>query len=185
VQRASQSQDDPEPQDDLWLSHRQLYDWVALMGLVMTLPASLDAQLKQDAGLNLFEYHILVELAAVPGRVRVMSELAAYTRGSLSRLSHAVSRLEAAGWVQRRSCGGAGRRTEAQLTDAGWQKLQQTAPGHVREARRLVIDTLTVDQLRQLGTAARLIVSAADPQVAATLLASEPLIRNGDEHEQA
>ena len=66
-------------------------------------------------------------------------------RGSLSRLSHAVSRLERAGWVERRSCGGAGRRTEARLTDKGWQQIRQTAPGHVREVRRLVIDALTGD----------------------------------------
>jgi DNA-binding MarR family transcriptional regulator len=156
-------------QDAPWLSHEQLREWVSLMALLMTVPASLDAQLKQDAGLNLFEYHILVELAAAPGRTRVLSELAAQTRGSLSRLSHAVSRLEASGWVERRSCGGAGRRTEAILTAAGWRKLQETAPGHVREARRLVIDALTAQQLEDLGEAARRIVAVANPEIGATL----------------
>jgi DNA-binding MarR family transcriptional regulator len=157
-----------------WLSHEQVYDWRSLIALVMTLPVSLDAQLKQDAGINLFEYHILVELAAAPDRMRVMSELAARTRGSLSRLSHAVSRLETDGWVRRRSCGGAGRRTEAHLTAAGWRKLQQTAPAHVREARRLVVDALTAEQLQDLGAAARLIVTRADPSVAETLTRTEP-----------
>jgi DNA-binding MarR family transcriptional regulator len=92
--------------------------------------------------------------------------LAACTRGSLSRLSHAVSRLERAGWVARRSCGGAGRRTEVRLTDEGWQKIRQTAPGHVREARRLVIDALTGDALQALGEAAGQVVAAADPVIA-------------------
>jgi DNA-binding MarR family transcriptional regulator len=160
---------DSVEQDVPWLSHEQLREWKSLMGLLMTVPASLDAQLKQDAGLNSFEYHILVELAEAPGRTRVLSELATYARGSLSRLSHAVSRLEAAGWVERRSCGGAGRRTEAVLTAAGWRKLQQTAPGHVREARRLVIDALTAGQLENLGEAARCIVAVANPEIAATL----------------
>jgi DNA-binding MarR family transcriptional regulator len=156
-------------QDGRWLSPEQLREWKSLMALLMTVPTSLDAQLKQDAGLNLFEYHILVELAEAPERARVLSELAAQTRGSLSRLSHAVSRLEAAGWVERRSCGGAGRRTEALLTAAGWRKLQQAAPGHVREARRLVIDALTADQLEDLGEAARRIVAMANPEIGATL----------------
>jgi DNA-binding MarR family transcriptional regulator len=155
--------------DGLWLSQEQLHDWVALMALVMTLPMSLDAQLKKDAGLNLFEYHVLVELAEAPGRMRVMTELAHHTRGSLSRLSHAVSRLEAAGWVRRRACGGAGRKTEAHLTDEGWQKLRESAPGHVRQARRLVVDALTPDQLAGLGVAARSVVAATDPEIAATL----------------
>jgi DNA-binding MarR family transcriptional regulator len=160
-------------QDGRWLSPEQLREWKSLMALLMTVPTSLDAQLKQDAGLNLFEYHILVELAEAPERARVLSELAAQTRGSLSRLSHAVSRLEAAGWVERRSCGGAGRRTEAILTAAGWRKLQQAAPGHVREARRLVIDALTADQLEDLGEAARRIVAMANPQIGATLTEDE------------
>ena len=165
--------DNSAEQGTRWLSPEQLGEWKSLMGLLMIVPASLDAQLKQDAGLNLFEYHILVELAEAPERTRVMSELAGQTRGSLSRLSHAVSRLEAAGWVVRRSCGGAGRRTEAILTAAGWRKLQQAAPGHVREARRLVIDALTAEQLEDLGEAARCIVAVANPEIGATLAGSE------------
>jgi DNA-binding MarR family transcriptional regulator len=166
--------DNSAEQGTRWLSPEQLVEWKSLMGLLMIVPASLDAQLKQDAGLNLFEYHILVELAEAPERTRVMSELAGQTRGSLSRLSHAVSRLEAAGWVERRSCGGVGRRTEAILTAAGWRKLRQAAPGHVREARRLVIDALTAEQLENLGEAARRIVAVARPEIAATLTGSEP-----------
>ena len=156
--------DNSAEQDGPWLSQEQLHEWKSLVAMLMTVPASLDAQLKQDAGLNLFEYHILVELSGAPERSRVLSELAAQTRGSLSRLSHAVSRLEAAGWVERRSCGGAGRRTEAILTAAGWRKLRQAAPGHVREARRLVIDALTPGQLENLGEAARCIVAVANPR---------------------
>ncbi|MCD2193019.1 MarR family winged helix-turn-helix transcriptional regulator [Actinomycetospora endophytica] len=165
--------DATQDRDEPWLSSEQLRDWAALVAMLMTLPVSLDAQLKKDAGLNLFEYHVLVELAEAPGRTRVMTSLAAHTRGSLSRLSHAVSRLEAAGWVQRRACGGAGRRTEAHLTPEGWRKLQESAPGHVRQARRLVVDALTPDQLEDLGTAARRIVAATDPEVAATLLSRD------------
>jgi DNA-binding MarR family transcriptional regulator len=165
--------DNSAEQDGLWLSPEQLCEWKSLVALLMTVPTSLDAQLKQDAGLNLFEYHILVELAGAPERSRILSELAAQTRGSLSRLSHAVSRLEAAGWVERRSCGGAGRRTEAILTAAGWRKLQQASPGHVREARRLVIDALTAEQLKDLGAAARCIVAVANPEIGATLTENE------------
>ena len=166
--------DNSAEQGTRWLSPEQLGEWKSLMALLMIVPASLDAQLKQDAGLNLFEYHILVELADAPERTRVMSELAGQTRGSLSRLSHAVSRLEAAGWVERRACGGAGRRTEAILTAAGWRKLRQAAPGHVREARRLVIDALTAEQLEGLGEAARSILAVAGPEIAAALTGSEP-----------
>ena len=149
-----------------WLDSQQINAWKALMGLVMTLPVALDAQLKRDAGLNAFEYHVMASLAEAPGRTRMMSELAVQARGSLSRLSHAVSRLERDGWVERRSCGGAGRRTEARLTDQGWEKIQEAAPGHVREARRLVVDTLSAEQLTALGEAARKVVAVTDPVIA-------------------
>lgn len=166
--------DDPEARQERWLSPEQLQEWVAVMALVMTLPASLDAQLRKETGLNLFEYHVLVELGETRSGMRVMSELATRTRGSLSRLSHAVSRLEAAGWVERRACGGAGRRTEARLTPAGRKKLEESAPGHVREARRLVIDALTPEELANLGAAARRIVAVTAPEIAATLPVPRP-----------
>ncbi|SDE61412.1 YD repeat-containing protein [Blastococcus fimeti] len=145
--------------DVAWLSAAQQQDWAALVRLVMTLPAALDAQLKRDAGVNSFEYHLLANLATAPDRTLVLSDLAEAAQGSLSRLSHAITRLERAGWVERRACNDRGRRVEARLTDAGVAKLEEMAPGHVREARRLVVDVLTPEQLAALGEAARAITA--------------------------
>ena len=152
-----------------WLTNGESEDWMALMDLLLTLPAALDAQLKRDAGMNTFEYHVLVALDATPGGVQPMTDLAELTRVSPSRLSHAVTRLERAGWVERRECREAGRRTAAVLTEAGREKLRDTAPGHVREARRLVVDALAPEQLAALGTSARTIVAQAAPEVARAL----------------
>ena len=152
-----------EPDDVEWLTPRQMRDWVALVSLLRALPASLDAQLKREAGINAFEYHVLASLSEAPDRRLPMRDLAALSGGSLSRLSHAVSRLETAGWVERRACAQAGHHNEARLTEEGWEKIQQAAPGHVREVRRLVIDPLTDEQLTALGSAARTIAEAADP----------------------
>ncbi|WP_299572250.1 MarR family transcriptional regulator [uncultured Williamsia sp.] len=159
----------PDTHDDVWLSHDQQRDWASLVAVLMTLPGKLDAQLKQVAGINFYEYSVMVSLSEAPGRVSVMSDLAVEAKGSLSRLSHAVSRLETAGWVERRSCGGAGRRTEVVMTETGWQELQRIAPTHVAEVRRLVVDAMDATQLEQLGSAARLIVAAVDPALAAML----------------
>jgi DNA-binding MarR family transcriptional regulator len=156
-------------QDDPWLSPEQLHDWQALVALFMTLPAALDGQLRRDAGVNLFEYHVLAALSDAPDRTLVLSDLAGLAQGSLSRLSHAITRLERAGWVTRRSCTDLGsRRTEARLTDTGWAKLAEVAPGHVRQARRLVIDVLTPEQLTALGEAARAITAATVAQAPPT-----------------
>jgi len=156
--RMSASSDDDEAP---WLSPDQLRDWVALVELLSTLPPAIDAQLKRDAGMNSFEYHILAVLAEAPDRTLILSDLAALSQGSLSRLSHAITRLERSGWVERRSCTvRGGRRAEAWLTDAGLAKLEETAPGHVREVRRLVVDVLTPRQFAALADAARTINAA-------------------------
>lgn len=151
-------------EDVAWLSDAQLVEWRSLMALLMTLPPAIDAQLKRESGLNTFEYHVLVALSESPERWLPMSDLAVVAQGSLSRLSHAVGRLEQAGWVTRRACPGAGRRVEAHLTEAGMAKLEVAAPGHVREVQRLVVGRLTPEQLAALGEAARVIVDATEPR---------------------
>ena len=146
-----------------WLDDDQLRDWRSLMSLVAALPTALDAQLKRDAGVNAFEYHVLAALSEAPDRTLQLSDLAHLSRGSLSRLSHAVTRLERDGWLTRTVCtgDGAGRRVEARLTETGQAKIREIAPGHVREARRLVVDVLSETELRALGVAARKVAKAA------------------------
>ena len=56
-----------------------------------------------------------------------------------------------------------GRATLAVLTDAGWAKVVATAPGHVDEVRRLVLDPLTRAQVRQLHEIATRIRPAVQP----------------------
>lgn len=151
--------------DDPWLDEDQLRDWMSVVGLAMTLPAALDTQLKRDTGLNTFEYHVLAALSEAPHGALPMSDLAGISQGSPSRLSHAVSRLEDAGWVERRACTEAGRRTAAHLTPAGRRKIEEAAPSHVREVRRLVVDVLDPEQLVALGEAARAVLGAIDPEM--------------------
>jgi DNA-binding MarR family transcriptional regulator len=153
--------------DPEWLTDDQLHSWKAVVALTMTLPAALDAHLRRDTGLNSFDYHVLAALAELPDAAVGMGELATLSQGSPSRLSHAVARMERAGWIERRN--GEARCVNAHLTAAGRQKLVASAPGHVREVRRLVIDVLTAEQLAVLGEAARLVAAQADPVMAAAL----------------
>ncbi|WP_110180961.1 MarR family winged helix-turn-helix transcriptional regulator [Nocardioides solisilvae] len=144
--------------DAPWLTPAQQQEWRALVHLLATLPPALDAQLKRDAGLNFYEYQVLGVLAMADDCTRGLSELAILSAGSPSRLSHALTRLEKAGWVERRP-GDFGRRMQARLTAAGQEMLDDVAPAHVREARRLVVDVLTPEQLTALAEAARAITA--------------------------
>ena len=149
--------------DDVpWLGPEQLDDWLDLAAVMIRLPSALESQLQKDADLSQFEYFVMAHLSESPGREARMSELAMMANGSLSRLSHVVSRLERRGYVVRRQSPDDGRATLARLTDDGFAKLADSAPGHVRRVRELVVDALTPEQLEALGAACRVVLERID-----------------------
>jgi DNA-binding MarR family transcriptional regulator len=149
--------------DPRWLSLEERQSWLALVSMLIRVPAALDAQLQRDAGISHFEYQVLAGLSESPGRTLRMSVLAMLAEGSLPRLSQVVARLERRGWVRRTPDPADGRYTLAILTDEGWAKVIETAPGHVEEVRRVVFDPLTKVQTRQLRDIGRRIMTAIDP----------------------
>ncbi len=146
-----------------WLSESERAAWVRLVAVVELLPGVLDGQLRRDAALTHFEYFVLAMLSEAPGRTLRMTELATRTNATLPRLSHVVRRLEERGLVERRPCPSDGRATNARLTDAGWVKVRQTAPGHVAAVREHVVDALTPEQLAQLADIAGALLERLDP----------------------
>ena len=150
----------PEPR---WLDEQEAQVWIALAGTLIRLPAALDTQLRRDAGITHYEYQVLAVLSEVPDRTLRMSALATLAEGSLPRLSQVVARLEQRGWVRRIPDPADGRYTLAILTDEGWAKVAQAAPGHIEEVRRLVFDPLTKAQARQLREIGQRIMRAIDP----------------------
>ncbi|WP_291037437.1 MarR family transcriptional regulator [Herbiconiux sp.] len=147
-----------------WLTAEQLRAWIRLEAVVELMPAVLDSQLQRDAQLTHFEYIVLAKLSETDGRVLRMTALAATTNSTLPRLSHVVSRLEARGFVERLPCPGDRRATNAHLTDAGFEKVVATAPGHVENVREHVIDALTPEQVAQLDTIMEALLQRIDPE---------------------
>lgn len=133
-----------------WLDEEEQQAWRAFLGATQLLFDQLDRELQRDAGMPHAYYEILVSLSESPDRAMRMSELAELTRSSRSRLSHAVARLEALGWVVRRSCATDGRGQVARLTDVGFAALAEAAPGHVEAVRTHLFDRLTQEQVAQL-----------------------------------
>ena len=140
----------PDHAEPRWLSPEEQQAWIGMTALMWLLPGPLDAQLQRDSGLNLFDYFVLSSLSMADGRQRRMSDLAAQSNASPSRVSNVVSRLEDQGWVTRHTHEHDRRSTVATLTEAGWEKVVAAAPGHVAEVRRLLIDQRTPTQLAAL-----------------------------------
>ncbi|MCO1595781.1 MarR family transcriptional regulator [Micromonospora sp. RHAY321] len=137
-----------------WLDSDEQRTWRAFLTASRALMDTLDRELQRDAGMPHAYYEILVRLSEAPDRQLRMSELADAAGSSRSRLSHAVARLEAAGWVRREECPTDRRGQVALLTDAGFATLAAAAPGHVEGVRRHLFDALSpaqVDQLRRIS----------------------------------
>lgn len=150
--------------DDVpWLDRSQLRAWVRLVAVLELLPGVLDAQLRRDADVTHFEYYVLAVLSESDDRTLRMSELARVTNATPPRLSHVVRRLEERGLVERFPCPTDARSTNARLTEAGWQKVVEAAPGHVRTVRQHVIDALDDAQVEQLAAISEAILGRLDP----------------------
>ena len=62
-----------------WLDNAEEHAWIAVCSVLLRLPAALDAQLRQDAGISHFEYLVLSGLSMSPERTLRMTSLASRT----------------------------------------------------------------------------------------------------------
>lgn len=154
----------PRTPSPRWLDADERAAWIRLAAVSELLPAALDAQLRRDAELTHFEYWVLSMLSEAEDRTLRMTALAERASASLSRLSHVASRLEQRGLIERFPCPEDRRATNARLTAEGWEKVVESAPGHLEAVRHYVIDGLTREQLAQLAAIADSILENVDPE---------------------
>ena len=145
-----------------WLDEDEQRAWLRLAGVMMKLSPALDSQLQRDSDLTHFDYLCLAMLSNEKDRTLRMSELAAQTNASLSRLSHVISKLEKRGWVARRPSPESRRVTLVSLTTEGWDVLHTAAPGHVETVRSLVFDGLPAEDVAALERVAGHIVERVE-----------------------
>jgi len=111
---------------------------------------SLEQRVQNRAGMPPSYFELLIQLRHAPGHRLRMSELASATRSKPSRITHAVNRLEQAGWVTRDSDPTDGRGSTATLTDQGIQAMDAARPEYTRTVRHHVLGPLTPAEQHQL-----------------------------------
>ena len=142
-----------------WLNDEEQRLWRSVLTANRLLFDRIERELQQDAGLPHAYFEILVHLSETPGHSLRMSDLASTALSSRSRLSHAIARMEEAGWVRRRPCPSDRRGQLAELTEAGMAKLKAAAPAHVEEVRSALFDGLSPEQLKMLREVSDAIVN--------------------------
>jgi DNA-binding MarR family transcriptional regulator len=140
-----------EHQDTAWLDQDQQRSWRAFLVGTTLLMDRLDRDLRDQHGLSLPEYEILVRLSEAEGNRVRMAQLADSVSHSRSRVTHTVSRMETAGLVVRDACLSDGRGVEAVLTDQGRAALEAAAPTHVAGVRRMLVDLVDQDDFQAVG----------------------------------
>lgn len=158
-----------------WLTRTEQEAWIALVNVAMRLEGKLDQQLRKDGGITFAEYLVLAMLSERSDHTLTLTELAARSNSSASRMSHVVTRLEKRGWVQRRPSPRDGRTTLAYLTDAGTTKLADLAPLHVTYVRDLVFDALDTEDLGTLKQALLKVADAITPVSGRSVLPDDPV----------
>lgn len=144
---------DPSPAS--WLTEDEQRAWRSWIAATLLLQDQLGRDMQNQHGLSFADYEILVQLSEHPERRLRMSDLAERTLSSRSRLSHQISRMEAAGLVTREQCSDDRRGTFAALTDRGWDTIVTAAPDHVASVRRHLINPLGPEKFAELGRMCR------------------------------
>ncbi|NJC21574.1 DNA-binding MarR family transcriptional regulator [Arthrobacter pigmenti] len=150
--------------DTKWLTEVERTAWLRTAAVLELLPGALDAQLARDEDLTHFEYFVLASLSEAPGRTVRITALASLTNATLPRLSRVLTGLEKKALVERSACSADRRAKNVTLTETGWAKVVQSAPGHVENVRGLVFDQLTSEQVEQLSAIAADLLKRLDPE---------------------
>jgi DNA-binding MarR family transcriptional regulator len=137
-----------------WLTADEQRAWRSHLDVNRLLTYQLERDL-QPFGLTMNDYEILVNLSESAEHRMRMSDLAASTLQSKSRLSHQITRMEKAGLVRRESCESDKRGLFAVLTDEGWKTMRGVAPHHVASVRRHFIDRMSPQDLAHLDETLR------------------------------
>ncbi|TMG35974.1 MAG: winged helix-turn-helix transcriptional regulator [Chloroflexi bacterium] len=133
-------------------SHQGVEAWASLLRAHASLMRKLNTDLLEETGLGLADFDVLAQLARAGGHLR-MTELAERAFSSRSGMTRRIDRLVDEGLVCRGNVDGDGRAVVVGLTDAGVNRLKETAPVHMRGVSKLFVAQLDNKELAILRRA--------------------------------
>jgi DNA-binding MarR family transcriptional regulator len=117
----------------------------------------LETDLEKETGLSLADFDVLAQLAVAGGELR-MTELADRALISRSGMTRRVARLVGDGLVRRANADEDARGVVVRLTDAGVDRLAETAPVHARGISQLFVTRLEDEELAALESALQKVI---------------------------
>jgi DNA-binding MarR family transcriptional regulator len=146
-----------------WKSGEEGYAaWLDIFQANTLVVRALEKSLKQEFGLALADYEVLVRLAEVPEGERLrMQELARRVLLSKSGLSQLFTRLERRGLVERRGDPENLRVTYATITAEGRETLERTRPAFREEIKERFAGHLDEEEIRTIRRAMSKVIRAS------------------------
>ncbi|MCW2889903.1 MAG: hypothetical protein QOE54_32 [Streptosporangiaceae bacterium] len=144
-----------------WLDDTEQQAWRSLLVLTYIGLPELERTFRAH-GLVQVEYGLLVQLSEHPEGLR-LCDLAESMNVSQSRLSHRMNKLLDRGVVEVRPSPEDGRVSIAYITRKGIELVEQVAPGHASDVRRLIFDHLKPAQVAALADALAAVAAGLRP----------------------
>ncbi len=123
------------------------------MRIVKILPRNLDSDLIRGAGVTASEYTTIMHLSEAPNRELRMSDLAAATGLSASRMTRLVEDLQSRSLVTKVASSTDARGNVAKVTPRGMAKLRTAWPVHLASVRTRFLDHLDEAALKVVAGA--------------------------------
>ncbi|WP_369370772.1 MarR family winged helix-turn-helix transcriptional regulator [Promicromonospora sp. Populi] len=133
--------------------------WRNVAMMLHLVETMLEQQVQREAGISHAHYKILVLLSESPDHTVQLKTLAQTLQFSISRVSHAVTRLETLGMVARSPAPQTGKVFQATLTGAGLDVLNRVRPIQAEAIRRHIFGPLAEGEVERLDQDAAAIVS--------------------------
>jgi DNA-binding MarR family transcriptional regulator len=131
------------------LDPQQLGAYFALSEAASLLQHHVEQHLRAEGGLSYVQFQLLARLAEA--RRLTMTQLADGVVYSRSGLTYQAGLLEKAGLITRSPSPDDERATLVTITEKGLALFGSILPGHVQVVRRMLLDPLSEEDLRQLG----------------------------------
>ena len=123
-------------------SERERLLWNRYNALLTTVPGMIDERMRAATGLSRFQFMLLETLDTHPDGRLQLADVARAADSSLSRLSHAITRLEEAGLVERQTCDEDRRASWAVLTPAGARAVADARESSAAVMREVLLDRI-------------------------------------------
>ena len=128
----------------------RLEAWRTFLQAHFLVRRQLERELSDEQEMSLGEYEVLLILAFSEDRQKRMSELADWLMLSRSGATRVIDRMQQAGLVDRVSCDTDRRGQWAHLTDAGYQRLREASPTHLRGVGEHFLNRIPANELEDL-----------------------------------